>query len=378
MMVNNPDVMGFTGANGAIGAMGLGLTQGIHYERVGNARKLAPTEFSYNSRLGFISLRQALNNAEVLAVAYEYTLNGETHQVGTLSQDGYTAPSALILKMLKSSITQLRLSDGSQAPLWRTMMKNVYSMQAFGLSEENFRLNIWYNDPATGVDLNYIPRNPLDGTLLLQLLGMDRLDINGMSQPDGVFDFVDNAATTGGTIHSQNGRIFFPSVEPFGSNLRREIEDRVDDADLAANLIESIVFQPLYDSTKTAAQQIPSLNRFRIKGEFQSQTSSEIALQAMNIPEGSVTVTAGGVRLIENQDYTVDYQLGRVRIINDGLLESGRNIKVSLESNSLFSIQTKTMMGTRFRLCRRRPVQLGSDLPQSSGTAIDAESQHWQ
>ena len=68
----------------------------------------------------------------------------------------------------------------------------------------------------------------------------------------------------------------------------------------------------------------------------------------MNIPEGSVTVTAGGVRLIENQDYTVDYQLGRVRIINDGLLESGRNIKVSLESNSLFSIQTKTMMGTRF------------------------------
>ena len=29
--------------------------------------------------------------------------------------------------------------------------------------------------PATGVDLNYIPRNPLDGTLLLQLLGMDRL-----------------------------------------------------------------------------------------------------------------------------------------------------------------------------------------------------------
>ena len=348
MMVNNPEVLGFTGANGAISTMNLGLNQGIHYERVGNARKLAQTEFTYNARLGFISLRQALNNAEVLAVAYEYTLDGETYQVGTLSQDGYSAPDALMLKMLKSSITQLRLSNGDQAPLWKTMMKNVYSMQAFGLSSENFRLNIWYNDPATGVDLNYIPKNPLDGILLLQLLGMDRLDINGMSQPDGVFDFVDNAATTGGTIHSQNGRIFFPSIEPFGSNLKKEIEERVEDPDVAANLISSIVFQPLYDSTKTAAQQIPALNRFRIKGEFQSQTSSEIALQAMNIPEGSVTVTAGGVRLIENQDYTVDYQLGRVRIINDGLLESGRNIKVSLESNSLFSIQTKTMMGTRF------------------------------
>ncbi len=348
LMIEDPNVLGFTGANAAIASLNAGMTQGIHYERVGNARKLAPTEYSFNSRLGFISLRQALNNAEVLAVAYEYTLNGESYQVGTLSQDGFSAPDALMLKMLKSSITQLRLSNGDQAPLWKIMMKNVYSMQAFGLSQENFRLSIWYNDPATGVDLNYIPRNPLDGTLLLQLLGLDRLDINGMSQPDGVFDFVDNAATSGGTIHSQNGRIFFPSVEPFGSNLRNEIEARVDDANLAQNLISTIVFQPLYDSTKTAAQQIPSLNRFRIKGEFQSQTSSEISLNSMNVPEGSVTVTAGGVRLIENQDYTVDYNLGRVRIINDGLLESGRNIKVSLESNSLFSIQTKTMMGTRF------------------------------
>ena len=311
LMVNNPNVLGFTGANAAISALNVGMTQGVHYERVGNARKLAQTEYSFNARLGFISLRQALNNAEVLGVSYEYTLNGETYQVGTLSQDGFSAPDALMLKMLKSSITQLRLSDGAPAPLWKIMMKNVYSMQAFGLSQENFRLNIWYNDPATGVDLNYIPRNPLDGTLLLQLLGMDRLDINGMSQPDGVFDFVDNAATSGGTIHSQNGRIFFPSVEPFGSNLKKEIEARVDDPALAQNLISTIVFQPLYDSTKTAAQQIPALNRFRIKGEFQSQTSSEISLNSMNVPEGSVTVTAGGVRLIENQDYTVDYNLGK-------------------------------------------------------------------
>ena len=122
----------------------------MHYERVGNARRLSPSEFTYNSRLGFISLRQALNNAEVLAVAYEYTLNGETYQVGTLSQDGYAAPGALILKMLKSSVTQVKLDNGDQAPLWRTMMKNVYSMGAFGVSNEEFRLDIWYNDPNSG------------------------------------------------------------------------------------------------------------------------------------------------------------------------------------------------------------------------------------
>ena len=363
----NQGVMDYTGANQAIStALGGDLKQGVHYERVGNARKLSPSEFTYNQRLGFISLRQALNNAEVLAVAYEYTLNGETYQVGTLSQDGYAAPGALILKMLKSSVTQVKLDNGDQAPLWRTMMKNVYSMGAFGVSNEDFRLDIWYNDPNSGVDLNYIPRAPLEGKLLIQVLGMDRIDINGMPNQDGVFDYVDNAAVSGGTINSQNGRVFLPSVEPFGSNLAEKITELAAEEGMSNSerdgLIQTLVFQPLYDSTKTAAQQIPSLNRYRIKGRFQSQSSSEIQLNALNVPEGSVTVTAGGVRLVENRDYTVDYNLGRVRIINDGLLESGQTIKVSLESNSLFNIQTKTLLGTRFDYVASDNFNIGTTL----------------
>ncbi|MFN9800253.1 MAG: cell surface protein SprA, partial [Bacteroidota bacterium] len=144
-MVSNPDILNYTGANAAIEALGLGLRQGIHYERVGNARKLNASEYTYNSRLGFISLRQALNNAEVLAVAYEYTLGGQTFQVGSLSMDGIAAPQALILKMLKSSITMVKLTNGTPAPLWDNMMKNVYNLGAFGIAPENFRLDVWYN-----------------------------------------------------------------------------------------------------------------------------------------------------------------------------------------------------------------------------------------
>lgn len=347
-MIENDQVMSYTGANSAIAQMNMGYQQGIHYERVGNARMLNPSEYTFNSRLGFISLRQALNNAEVLAVSYEYTQGGQTYQVGTLSQDGFTAPSALILKMLKSSVTQVELDNGDRAPMWDLMMKNVYSIGAFGVSRDNFRLDIWYNDPSTGVDLNYIPRAPLDSELLLQLLNLDRLDINMIPAPDGFFDFIDNAATLGGTIEAQNGRIYLPTVEPFGSHLRDIIEEKVDNPDLAQSLINTVVFQPLYDSTKTAAQLIPSLNRFRIRGQFQSQSGAEIALNALNIPPGSVTVTSGGVQLVENQDYTVDYNLGRVRILNEGLLESGTPINISLESNSMFNIQMRTMMGTRF------------------------------
>ncbi|MGB0422757.1 MAG: cell surface protein SprA, partial [Flavobacteriales bacterium] len=360
-VTGNETIMGFTGANAQIATDFPDFQQGIHYERVGNARKLSPSEFTYNSRLGFVSLRQSLNNAEVLAVSYEYTLNGETFQVGTLSQDGYTAPSALALKMLKSSITTVTLDNGAPSPLWDQMMKNVYSIGAFGVNSDNFRLDVWYNDPSTGVDLNYIPRNPLDGDLLIQVLNMDQLDVNGMSTPDGVFDYVDNAATQGGLIESQTGRIFFPVVEPFGSHLADVIRERLpSEPDLAEAVVSTVVYQPLYDSTKTAAQQIPSLNRFRLKGQFQSSSSSEISLNALNVPQGSVSVTAGGVRLVEGQDYTVDYNLGRVRILNEGLLDSGQPIKVSLESNSLFNIQTKTMIGTRFDYTVNDRLSLGA------------------
>ena len=51
------------------------------------------------------------------------------------------------------------------------------------------------------------------------------------------------------------------------------------------NVIDKVAFDQLYDSTKTAAQQLPELNRFRIKGTYQSSVSSEISLNALNRSE---------------------------------------------------------------------------------------------
>ena len=64
------------------------MVQSVEYEKLENARLLNSNEYSYNAVLGFISLNQALNNDEVLAVAYQYTYNGQTYQVGELSTDG--------------------------------------------------------------------------------------------------------------------------------------------------------------------------------------------------------------------------------------------------------------------------------------------------
>jgi len=356
---NNAAITGFLNSSEAL--QDLGLVAARHFEKVESARLLTASEYTINQRLGFISLNQSLNNDEVLAVAYQYTLDGQTYTVGQFAQGGVvpgadstaTAPAgieALALRLLKATITNPRI------PLWDLMMKNIYSLGAFQVNRENFRLDLIYNNPTTGVDVNYIPQAPLDQIPLVQSLAMDRLDPNNAPNPDGQFDFIDGAATTGGTIQSQTGRIYFPVIEPFGSYL----DSRLVGVDPLIK--RTIVFQQLYDSTKIAAQNIPELNRFRLKGSYRSASSDVIALNSVNIPQGSVVVTAGGVRLIENQDYTVDYNLGRVRILNQGILESGTPVNIALESNSLFSIQTKTLAGARFDYKINKDFVLGGTI----------------
>ena len=240
-------------------------------------------------------------------------------------------------------------------------MKNVYSLGAYQVDPTNFRLDIWYNNPSSSIDINYIPKTGVDDKLLIQLLDLDRLNQQQQVYADGLFDFipitdVQGKVFNGGTINARNGRLYFTTIEPFG----KTIEQKMTNEGISSSIIEKVAFTQLYDSTKTAAQQLPELNRFKIKGIYQSSVSSEISLNAMNIPEGSVVVTAGGQILVEGQQYMVDYNLGRVKILDDGILSSGTPIKISLESNSLF--QMKTLLGTHLDYKLNKDANIGATI----------------
>ncbi|MCX8144328.1 MAG: cell surface protein SprA [Bacteroidia bacterium] len=318
------------------------MVQSRDFDIIYNARKLNPSEYTLNSRLGYISLNQSLNNDQVLAISFQYTYNGKTYQVGEFSDQFPDNNKVLITKLLKGANVNVRY------PTWKLMMKNVYAIGAYNINPQNFNLQIYYNNIETGVDIPYIPYGAVNGQLLIRVLGLDNLTVNGDKHYDGVFDFL-----PGYTINPANGRIYFTSVEPFGNYLKSKFS-----ANDFPNA-NKYIFQELYDSLKVAAQQIPEKNRYKIKGTYTSSSGSEISLNALNIPQGAVVVTANGVRLTENVDYTVDYTLGRVKIINDGLLNSGAQIKVSVESNSLFNIQQKSLIGTRLDYKVNRDLLLG-------------------
>ncbi len=302
---------------------------GKDYEKIENARKLNPSEYKLNPKLGYISLNTALNGNEVLAVAFEYSLGGKTYKVGELSTDGITAPKTLILKLLKGT------SFTPKLPTWKLMMKNIYAIGAYQVSKEEFMLDVLYHSDATGTTVNYINEGNIANKPLISVLSLDNLNSQNDAMPDGLFDFVEDI-----TIKSATGKIIFPVLEPFGSDLARKIG--------SPEIAERYVFQELYDSTLTKARQIANKNKFKLAGSYRSVLSSEIYLNATNIPKGSIIVTAGGAKLVEDNDYTVDYNLGSIKITNAALIESGTPIKISLESNSMFSMQTKTLIGSHF------------------------------
>ncbi|MCH5220102.1 MAG: cell surface protein SprA [Muribaculaceae bacterium] len=328
-----------------------GIEGGMDYEKVESARLLSSSEYTLNSTLGYISVRAAVNSDEVLAVAYEYTYQGQVYQVGEFSSDITTTDQSLYVKMLKSTTVSPKL------PMWDLMMKNVYNLGGYQIQKNKFKLNIKYLSDTTGTMIPYLPVPGLSDKSLLQVMNLDRLDSNQEGNPDGFFDFID-----GYTIVPSTGKVIFPVVEPFGSHLRRAINN-----DALAN---QYVYEELYDSTLVVARQFADKNKFVLQGEYQASSGSQIRLNAMNVPRGSVIVTAGGVTLTENSDYTVDYAMGIVTITNQSIIDSGQSVSVTLENQSMFSTQRKSLLGLDLQYDFNNNLTVGGTILHFSEKAL--------
>jgi cell surface protein SprA len=337
------------------------FNEGFDYAVLESARKLNTNEYKFHPQLGYISLNQRLSNDEVLAVAFQYTFRGKVYQVGEFANGSVETTSinqnqpgqapvvnnnTLVVKLLKSNITDVR------QPIWDLMMKNIYNTGAFQLAEENFRLNILYSDPSpinylTPVDASIWPK-AMENRILLNTFNLDQLNFYRDPQPegDGFFDYV-----PGITIEPQYGRIIFPTVEPFGEYLFELLDDPGSQKENYRNVEtynanqKRYVFNEMYRQTKAAALETTEKNKFLLKGRYKSEGGDGIPIGAFNVPQGSVKVTAGGRLLREGIDYTVNYAIGRVKILDPALEASQIPIKISVENNSFFNQQNKRFSG---------------------------------
>ncbi len=325
-----------------------GLEKGQDFERVTGARKLDPAEYTFNRELGFLSLSRQLQNDEVLAVSYEYNFRGKNHKVGELTEDyqNRTEDEVIFLKLLRPS------KINTQVPTWDLMMKNIYNLNAAQIDRQSFQLRVIYRDDDTGIDNPSLHEGQNTKDIpLIEIMGLDRLNQNGDPQKDGNFDYVE-----GVTINPERGYMVFPKLEPFGKTL----EDQFLPSEQF--LKEKYVFDTLYRTTRADAQLVSRLDKFFIKGSLQSGSASEINLNAFQVAEGSVVVTAGGTPLAEGQDYTVDYSQGKVTIINPSILNSGKKIRVSYEKADLFNFQARNLLGARLDYVYNDKTNIGLTL----------------
>ena len=331
---------------------GGGLVGGADYEKLESARLLNSSEYTVNTALGYISLKTSLQTDQVLAVAYEYTSGGVTYQVGEFASDLSDTKQALFVKSLKNTSNNPRQGN------WGLMMKNVYYL-ASTVEKEKFRLDVKYQSDTTGVYLSYIPEQQVKEQPIIRVLGADRLDNNNKAHSNGYFDYVE-----GYTI--SNGCVFIPKVEPFGSYMRDYLVKR----GVAADKAEKYAFTELYDSTKTVAKQIAEKNKYQIVGQFKGSAANVISLDAYNVPQGSVLVTAGGITLKEGTDYSVDYSAGEVTILNQSIIDAGTAVNVSLESNTDFGQTRKTMFGLNWEYDFTKNFQLSGTIQHLSEQAL--------
>ena len=331
------------------------MTGGEEFEKLSAARLLTSSEYTLNAALGYISLKTALQTDQVLAVAYEFTYGGRTYRVGEFAADHTAAGEALYVKALKNT------SNNPQQPNWPLMMKNVYYLST-NVEKQKFRLDVKYQSDTTGVYITYIPEQQTKDVTLLRALGCDRLDNNLKAHPNGFFDYVEGYTVS-------NGRVFFPSVEPFGTTLENFLIRRGVDAETAAKY----AFHELYDTTRTAALQMTDKNKFLLTGQFKGSSANVISLGASYVPQGSVVVTAGGVRLTEGSDYTVDYSAGEVTILNQSIIDAGTSVNVSLESNNDYGMQRKRMFGFNWEYDFSKNFQIGGTLQHLSEQALTSK-----
>ena len=318
--------------------------------QVGQFKKLeVGRDYDLDALLGYITLKQRIQESEALAVSFRYLAGGQELQVGDFSSetgggDNSQSGERIVLKLLKPVNLQQPANLGEPNELnpaaWYLEMRNIYRLGS-SLMPTEFVLDIVYEPPGSGATKTL---SGITGqSTLIQVLGLDRLNEDGAPQPDDRFDYMNNY-----TVLEGSGTLIFPYLEPFGDRMEALInQSGMPEAD--KNLAkDQYVFDDLYTKKRVNAVRNTQHNVYRIQGSFKGGIPSFYDLRAYaGVVPGSVRITSGGVPLTEGTDFTVDYQGGTVNIINRSYLTSGRDLVIEREENALINFQKKTVLGAR-------------------------------
>lgn len=282
------------------------------------------TDYEYHAETGFITLKTQIQDNQVLAAAFRREGPGSGNDDDVvygefLREVQDDTSETIVLTLIKPK--NLQPKTGYEEA-WELQLKNIYPIGGREVKREGFEMDIEYEVPGSE------NRNELNGVKLLRAFGLDNTDQSQSGGPDGAFDFI-----PGRHIFPASGEIIFPVLQPFGGNSPGSIPD-------------SLKYQAIYDELVTNAKQDRSKDKFILTGQYSAASTSTYQI-GFNVVENSVKVTLNGRELTPGTDYTVDYNIGEVRIRNESALAPGADLKISYEKNDLFALASKTLLGLR-------------------------------
>ena len=341
--------------------------------QIGQFKKLERgRDYDLDETLGYITLRQTIQESEALAVSFRYLAAGEEIQIGDFSSqtgggDNSQVGDRLVLKLLKPVNLQqpanLGMFNELNPAAWYLEMRNIYELNR-GLLPTDFVLDISFEPPGSAATQT-IPEITERQTLI-QVLGLDRLNEDGAKKPDNLFDFLPNYSIIPG-----DGLLIFPYLEPFGKRMEELIDASGLNEAEKASAKKLYVFDELYTQKQNNAVRNTAKNVYLIEGSHRGGIPSFYDLKAYSgLIEGSVRVTSGGNTLIEGSDYIVDYLGGTVTIINDAYITAGRAIEIEFEENAFFNLQQKTLLGARLEYLPLDEFSAGGTIMRLSQRSI--------
>ncbi len=289
----------------------------------GKFQLLDPSQYTLDPNTGVLTLNTSLTPDQTVAVAYET----QDSTFGTLTFND-TSNATLVLKLVKPQY----LNPGMKQA-WQLMLKNIYPIGGIGLSQGSLKdVKIEYQLPGQ------TPQDNIQGVNLLQIFGLDKTGAGGQGPPDGQMDW-----NPPYDINPQTGEIILPYLQPFVEAFKHPLGPSPQTT--IANP-DSFAYPAVYDTTVDAAMNDATHDRFIITGQYTSSISSQYNL-GFNLVQGSVKVLLNGNPLTPNVDYTVDYLTGQVTIKNQAALVPNANVQIQYETNDIFQVASKSLMGMR-------------------------------
>ncbi len=292
----------------------------------GNFEFIDPSQGEYfvDKQNGWIMFEHALGENFIFGVWYA-TTKGDT--IGKVSPN---LDDTLVLKLIKPE------SPNHNDSTWAYEWKNVYSLRATNINPDGFEVQI-YKKLSSGID-----PTTQDSIPYLELFGLDRMDQDGNSVPDGKIDISNRILDLG------RGHLAFPDSFPFWFGCRDSLTH------YAPNLRDSL--PQIYTTPHNRLSEV--MFKYYIKVKY-AQRKAEYSLRANIIP-GSEVVTLNGRKLQKGKDYNITYEIGQITFLTREALDPNANLEVHYEYAPFMQIEKKSLLGLKADYKRSDHFKIGA------------------